>query len=68
MPRLRCLSMFSMTTMASSTTRPVASTSARSVIRLIEKPSAQIAAMVPIKAIGTVTAGMKVIFSDRRKM
>jgi hypothetical protein len=53
--------MFSMTTMASSTTMPVASTSASSVRMLIEKPAIHMAASVPINAIGTVTAGMKVI-------
>ena len=34
---------------------------------LIEKPATQIAAIVPISAIGTVTAGMKVTRSERRK-
>ncbi len=56
-----------MTTMASSTTMPVASTSASSVRILIEKPAAQIAASVPMSAIGTVIAGMKVTRSERRK-
>ena len=39
MPSLRRRTMFSSTTMASSTTRPVASTSASSVRMLIEKPA-----------------------------
>ena len=55
-----------MTTMASSTTRPVASTSASRVSTLIEKPTTHMAASVPISAIGTVTAGMKVTRSDCR--
>ena len=33
---------------------------------LIEKPASQIAASVPMSAIGTVTAGMKVIRAERR--
>ena len=40
MPSSRCRLTFSTTMMASSTTRPIASTSASSVSRLIEKPSA----------------------------
>ena len=39
MPSARCRSMFSSTTMASSTTRPVASTMASSVRMLSEKPA-----------------------------
>ena len=56
-----------MTTIASSTTRPVASTRASSVRMLTEKPASQIAAIVPIRATGTVTAGMKVMRIERRK-
>ena len=44
--------MFSMTTMASSTTRPVATTNARRVRILIEKPAAQMAARVPMRETG----------------
>ena len=66
-PRARWREMFSMTTMASSTTRPVARTSASSVMMLIEKPTSHIAASVPISAIGTVMAGMKVTRAERRK-
>ena len=50
--------MFSTTTMASSTTRPIASTIASSVNRLIEKPQASIRAAVPISDSGMVTTGM----------
>ena len=50
--------MFSSTTIASSTTNPVASTNASSVIRLSENPSSQIAATVPISATGIATAGI----------
>ena len=57
-PRRRL--MFSSTTIASSTTRPVASTSASSVRMLIEKPSTQIAATVPISATGIAIAGTSV--------
>ena len=52
--------MFSVTTMASSTTRPVASTIASSVMRFTEKPSSQTAANDPISAMGIVTAGISV--------
>ena len=55
-----------MTTMASSTTRPVASTRASRVSTLMEKPTTHMAASVPISAIGTVTAGMNVTRSDCR--
>lgn len=50
--------MFSTTTMASSTTRPIASTIASSVRRLIEKPIASIAVQTPISDNGIVTTGM----------
>ncbi len=60
MPSLRRRTMFSSTTMASSTTSPVASTSARSVRMLTENPASQIAATVPISATGSVTAGISV--------
>ncbi len=45
---------------------PVARTSASSVRMLIVKPANHIAASVPIRAIGTVTAGMNVIRHERR--
>ena len=50
--------MFSSTTMASSTTKPIARTSANKVSRLIEKPSAYITVNAATKDTGTVTAGM----------
>ncbi len=52
--------MFSITTMASSTIIPVARTRASRVRMLIEKPSSQIAAMVPTRAIGIATVGISV--------
>ena len=59
--------MFSMTTMASSTTRPVATTSASSVMTLIEKPTAQMAASVPMSDTGMEIAGAMVARNERRK-
>ncbi len=50
----------STTTIASSTTIPIASTSANSEIVLAEKPSASIAAKVPTSATGTAMIGTKV--------
>ena len=59
--------MFSSTTMASSTTRPMASTSASSVSVLIEKPNSAISANAPIRLTGMVTMGMMEARSVRRK-
>ena len=53
--------MFSMTTIASSTTSPVASVSPKRVSVLIEKPSAFINANVPISETGIVIAGINVV-------
>ncbi len=53
--------MFSMTTIASSTTSPVASVRPKSVIVLIVKPKAFIKANVPISEIGMVIAGTSVV-------
>ncbi len=50
-------SMFSTTTMASSTTMPVANTRPNSVSELIENPSSSNAAIVPMIATGTATSG-----------
>jgi hypothetical protein len=50
--------MFSSTTMASSTTRPMASTSASSVSVLMVKPAAAMMAKAPIRLTGMVTSGM----------
>ena len=53
--------MFSMTTIASSTTSPVASVRPKSVSVLIEKPSTFINANVPISETGIVIAGISVV-------
>ncbi len=53
--------------MASSTTRPIASTMARSVSVLSEKPNSHISAKAPISEIGIVTKGIIVPRSERRK-
>jgi hypothetical protein len=58
---------FSTTTMASSTTRPMASTSAKSVIVLIDRPIAFRTAKVPTSETGIVTAGMSVVRQSCRK-
>ena len=50
--------MFSSTTMASSTTSPIASTSASSVSVLIEKPAKYISVNEPIRHTGIVTSGI----------
>ena len=57
-PSSTCRWMFSTTTMASSTTSPIASTIASKVSRLMEKPNASISAAVPISDSGMVTTGM----------
>ena len=53
--------MFSMTTIASSTTNPVASVRPNRVSVLIEKPSTFISANVPISETGMVMAGISVV-------
>ena len=58
---------FSSTTMASSTTRPIASTSASSVRRLIETPNAASSMNEPIRQTGTVTAGISAARKVPRK-
>ncbi|MNO05654.1 hypothetical protein D3C81_2271320 [compost metagenome] len=58
--------MFSMTTMASSTTNPVAMVSAISVRLLIEKSRNTITAKVPTSDSGTATAGIIVAGTLRR--
>ncbi|MNQ69439.1 hypothetical protein D3C85_840420 [compost metagenome] len=50
----------STTTIASSTTIPMASTNANSVKRLTEKPNSCMKKKVPIIATGTAIAGIKV--------
>src|SRR5215469_16446983 len=54
-------STFSTTTMASSTTMPIASTSASSETVLAEYPTASITANVPMIDTGTATSGMSVV-------
>ena len=58
---------FSMTTMASSTTRPVASVMPKRVSELMEKPKTLMKAKVPISETGMVTAGMMVARQSSRK-
>ena len=58
---------FSSTTMASSTTRPIASTIARSVSVLTLNPNANISAKVAISDTGIVTIGMIAARNERRK-
>src|SRR2546426_632685 len=53
-------STFSITTMASSTTIPIASTSPNSVSRLIEKPSTRMPKKAPMTETGTASTGMSV--------
>ncbi len=59
--------MFSSTTIASSTTRPIASTIASSVNVLTVKPNAYISANAPTSDTGIVTIGMTVARRLRRK-
>ena len=59
--------MFSSTTMASSTTRPMESTSASSVMRFTVKPNAARAMKAETRQMGMVTAGMAMVRSDPRK-
>ena len=58
---------FSMTTIASSTTRPVARVMPKSVSELIEKPKTLMKANVPISDTGIVTAGIMVARQSSRK-
>src|ERR1035437_7794791 len=62
-----CRCTFSMTTMASSTTSPVASVMPKRVSELIEKPKSLIKAKVPISETGIVTAGIMVARQSSRK-
>ena len=55
-----------MTTIASSTTRPVASVMPKSVSELIEKSKIRINAKVPMSETGIVTAGMMVARQSSR--
>ncbi len=58
MPCSRCRLTFSTTMMASSTTSPIASTSASSVSRLIENPKISIRVKVPTSDSGIATVGI----------
>ena len=60
--------MFSSMTMASSTTRPMASTMASRVRVLMVKPISDIRAKAPISDTGMVTNGISVARNERRKM
>ena len=60
-------STFSSTTMASSTTMPIASTRPNSVSRLIEKPSRYMPAKVPRMDTGTAISGISVARQFCRK-
>ena len=60
--------MFSIITIASSTTKPVAMVSAISVRLLIENPARYMTPNVPISDSGTATLGMTVADRLRRKM
>ena len=57
LPSAMCRSMFSMTTMASSTTSPVANVMPNSVRVLMENPNSLTKMKVPINETGMVTAG-----------
>ena len=58
MPSSRCRLTFSTTMIASSTTRPIASTSASNVSRLIEKPSASMTMNAPTSDRGMAITGI----------
>src|SRR5215472_9710943 len=64
---LMCRWAFSITTIASSTTSPVANVIPKRVSELIEKPKILMKAKVPISDTGIVTAGMIVARQSRRK-
>ncbi|MGY3498227.1 hypothetical protein ACVW1B_007646 [Bradyrhizobium sp. USDA 4502] len=67
MPRSILCAAPSTTTMASSTTMPIASTIANSVDRLMVKPSAAMAANAPMIVTGTVVAGTSIARQSCRK-
>ena len=66
MPFSRLRNTFSITTMASSTTKPTETASAISEMLSIEKPATHIAAQVPASASGTVTPAAMVAAARRR--
>ena len=65
-PRSRLRNMFSIMTMASSTTKPTETASAISVRLLMEKPAAHMAAQVPASDSGTVMPAAMVGVPRRR--
>ena len=67
LPSLMCRCTFSITTMASSTTSPVARVMPKRVSELMEKPKIFTNANVPISDTGMVTAGMIVARQSSRK-
>ena len=68
MPASRRREMFSITTMASSTTKPVEMVSAISERLSMLKPNRYMTAKVPMSEAGTATVGMSVARQLRRKM
>jgi hypothetical protein len=68
MPSSRCRFTFSTMMIASSTTRPIASTSASKVSKLMEKPKAAIMVKVPMSDSGMATVGISTERSEPRKM
>ena len=67
MPSSRCRVMFSTTTMASSTTKPVEMVSAISERLSRLKPHRYITPKVPMSETGTATPGMNIVRTSRRK-
>ena len=68
LPSSRCRWIFSTTTMASSTTRPIASTMASNVSRLKLKPAISIRLQTPISDSGIVTTGISTERNEARNM
>ena len=62
-----CLAAPSTTTIASSTTMPIARMMANKVVKLTEKPNAAMAANAPMMVTGTVVAGTKVARQSCKK-
>ena len=67
MPSSMCRKIFSSTTIASSTTRPMASTIASKVSVLMENPNKYSKEQAPIKDTGIVTMGIKLARTLRKK-
>ena len=62
-----CLCVFSSTTIASSTTRPTASTKPNNINRLIEKPIPAITTNTPIKETGIAQKGINAALAVPKK-